>query len=610
MGLADPGPPRGAPHQGRRDHHRPARPGLASAVGMAMAQRRQRGLFDPDATPGESVFDHHVCVIASDGDLEEGVTSEASSLAGHQQLGNLIVFYDDNQISIEDDTDIAFSEDVAERYEAYGWEVVDIDWRVDRTAGTATTPRTSTPCSRRSTKSRGRAPSRPLVRCTPSSLARPDQPRHRQVARLRARRRRDRRDQGAARLRPGEDLRGRPRRPRPHPRGARSAARPPTRRGTSGSPRGASANPSAPPCSTASSTPRAARRLGRRRCPSSTPTPRGWPRARHPARCSARWPPTLPELWGGSADLAESNNTTMAGEPTRSSPTASRPTSGRAAPTAAPCTSASASTPWARSSTASRCTADPPLRRHLPGLLRLHAPRGAPGRADAAAGRPTSGPTTRSASARTARPTSRSSTSPRCARSRASTSSARPTPTRPPRRGPRSCDRGRPAGLALSRQNLPVVDRTEHATATGVAKGGYVLVDAASGEPRRRAHRHRLRGLSSPSRPGCACEKAGVATRVVSMPCLEWFEEQAARLPRTRCCRPRSAPASASRPAWRRAGTTSSATPARCVCIEHFGASADCRRPCSASSASPPEAVVKAAKDSLAAARKAGQVPP
>ena len=87
--------------------------GLASAVGMAMAARYERGLFDPDAGAGTSPFDHFIYVIASDGDMEEGVTSEASSLAGTQQLGNLIVFYDNNQISIEHDTNIALSEDVA-----------------------------------------------------------------------------------------------------------------------------------------------------------------------------------------------------------------------------------------------------------------------------------------------------------------------------------------------------------------------------------------------------------------------------------------------------------------------------------------------------------------
>ncbi|WP_454856839.1 transketolase [Promicromonospora soli] len=102
--------------------------GLASAVGMAMASRRERGLLDPTAAPGESPFDHHVYVIASDGDLQEGVTSEASSLAGHQQLGNLILIWDDNKISIEDDTDIAFTEDVLKRYEAYGWHTQRVDW--------------------------------------------------------------------------------------------------------------------------------------------------------------------------------------------------------------------------------------------------------------------------------------------------------------------------------------------------------------------------------------------------------------------------------------------------------------------------------------------------
>ena len=97
--------------------------GLASAVGMAMAARYERGLFDPDSAPGTSPFDHHIYVIASDGDMEEGVTSEASSLAGTQQLGNLIVIWDDNKISIEHDTEIAFTEDTPARYEAYGWHV-------------------------------------------------------------------------------------------------------------------------------------------------------------------------------------------------------------------------------------------------------------------------------------------------------------------------------------------------------------------------------------------------------------------------------------------------------------------------------------------------------
>ena len=102
--------------------------GLASATGFAMSTRFERELFDPSAAAGESVFDHFVYVIAGDGDLQEGVSSEAASMAGHLGLGNLIAIYDSNQISIEDDTDISFSEDVAKRYQAYGWETIEVDW--------------------------------------------------------------------------------------------------------------------------------------------------------------------------------------------------------------------------------------------------------------------------------------------------------------------------------------------------------------------------------------------------------------------------------------------------------------------------------------------------
>ena len=102
--------------------------GVGNAVGMAMAARRTRGLLDPDTAQGESVFDHTIWCIASDGDMQEGVSSETSSLAGTQRLGNLVLLWDDNQISIEDDTRVAFSEDVRARYEAYGWHVQTVDW--------------------------------------------------------------------------------------------------------------------------------------------------------------------------------------------------------------------------------------------------------------------------------------------------------------------------------------------------------------------------------------------------------------------------------------------------------------------------------------------------
>jgi transketolase len=100
--------------------------GVSTAVGMAMAARFERGLFDPETTDGSSLFDHRVWVICSDGDLQEGVSSEAASLAGTQELGNLNVIYDDNRISIEGDTHVSFTEDVSARYRAYGWEVIEV----------------------------------------------------------------------------------------------------------------------------------------------------------------------------------------------------------------------------------------------------------------------------------------------------------------------------------------------------------------------------------------------------------------------------------------------------------------------------------------------------
>ncbi|AYD89265.1 transketolase [Actinomyces lilanjuaniae] len=107
--------------------------GFSNAVGLAMATRYEHGLLDPDTPLGESVFDHHVYTIMGDGCMQEGVTAEAASLAGTQELGNLIAIYDDNDISIEGGTDIAFTEDPSARFEAYGWQVIDVDW----TAGEA-----------------------------------------------------------------------------------------------------------------------------------------------------------------------------------------------------------------------------------------------------------------------------------------------------------------------------------------------------------------------------------------------------------------------------------------------------------------------------------------
>jgi transketolase len=126
-GSRTPGHPEHAHTLGVETTTGPLGQGVGNAVGMAMAARRERGLFDPDAPPGQSVFDHTIWVFASDGDIEEGVQSEAASIAGHQQLGQLVLLYDDNHISIEGDTRVALSEDVLARYAAYGWHTLRVD---------------------------------------------------------------------------------------------------------------------------------------------------------------------------------------------------------------------------------------------------------------------------------------------------------------------------------------------------------------------------------------------------------------------------------------------------------------------------------------------------
>lgn len=128
-GSATPGHPEYGHTKGVEITTGPLGQGLASATGFAYAARFERGLYDPQAADGQSPFDHHVYVIAGDGDMQEGVTAEAASLAGHQQLGNLVVIYDSNQISIEDDTNIAFTENVNARYESYGWHTQTVDWK-------------------------------------------------------------------------------------------------------------------------------------------------------------------------------------------------------------------------------------------------------------------------------------------------------------------------------------------------------------------------------------------------------------------------------------------------------------------------------------------------
>ena len=285
--------------------------GLANGVGMAMAARRERGLLDPDAAEGESIFDHQIYVLASDGDIEEGVTSEASSLAGTQRLGNLTVIYDHNHISIEDDTNIALSEDTAARYEAYGWHVQSIDWTNDgtqyeedipalsgrsrRPARSPTGPASSA-CARSSAgrrptkqntgKAHGSALGAEEVAATKKILGfDPDQTF--EVA-----------DDVIAHTRTLLD------RGRPGPGGVAGrlrhvGGRQPRRQGALRPDGGR----------------RADTRAGIPGCPAGTPIPRASPPGPPPGKVLEALADKLPELWGGSADLAESNNTTMEGEP-------------------------------------------------------------------------------------------------------------------------------------------------------------------------------------------------------------------------------------------------------------------------------------------------------
>src|SRR5664280_149603 len=325
--------------------------GIASSVGMAMAARRERGLFDPDAAPGTSPFDHQIYVIASDGDLQEGVSAEASSIAGTQELGNLVVIWDDNHISIEGDTDIAFTEDVVARYAAYGWHVQFVDWTagpdgyledVDAldaaiAAAIAETGRPSfialrtiiawpSPTKQNTHGSHGSKLGADEVRGLKETLGFDPNKTF---------------DVDPAVL--------------AHTRavGDRSAAAHASYRVRYDAWRAANPDKAA---------------LLDRVQAGDLPT--GWadtlptfPAGKAIATRAASGDvlsalaDVLPELWGGSADLAGSNNTTMKGEP--SCLPAAPHVSSRATSTDARCTSVSVSTPWARSFPASPCMARP-----------------------------------------------------------------------------------------------------------------------------------------------------------------------------------------------------------------------------------------------------------
>jgi transketolase len=551
--------------------------GLANAVGMAMASRRERGLLDPDAPGGASPFDHHVYVFVSDGDIEEGISHESSAIAGHQQLGNLIVVYDDNSISIEDDTAIAKSEDVCARYAAYGWHVQRVGWRrpdgyhedVQALYAALIAAREQTsqpsfialrtiigwpaPTKQNTGEAHGSALGADEVAATKRILGFDPDVRFptEDEAVAHARRVADR----AKRVRAEwED---------------RFAA-------------WAAANPD-----------RAAllSRLSARRLPD------GWASAlpRFPADSKGMatrkasgevlnaLAGVLPELWGGSADLAGSNNTTMKGEPSFIPPEhQTRMFPGglygrtlhfgiREHAMGAICNGIAV-----HGLTRPYCGTFLVFSDYMRPAVRLAAIMGLPVTfvwTHDSIGLGEDGPTHQPVEHLWALRAIPGLDIVRPADANETTVAWRTILSQP----------DRPAGLCLSRQNLPVLDRGAAeaptggglASAEGTARGGYILAEATGGEPQ-----VILIATGSEVQIALAARERlaqeAIPARVVSMPCVEWFTAQEASyqeevLPprvRGRVCVEAGVALG-----WRAfAGDAG-----ECVSLEHFGASADYR---------------------------------
>ena len=535
--------------------------GLASAVGMAMAARRERGLFDPEAPEGESPFDHHIFVIASDGDLQEGVTSEASSLAGTQQLGNLIVFWDDNRISIEDNTEIAFNEDVVARYKAYGWQTIEIEGgedvaaieaaveeaKKDTTRPTFIRLRTviayPAPNAMNTGASHGAALGAEEVAAIKEILDfDPEQHFHiddeviahtRKLAERTAEKKvawQEKYDRWAAANPEAKAL---------HERLITRAL-----------PEGFADN-----------------------LPTWEPDAKGIATRKASEAVLQELGKTLPELWGGSADLAGSNNTIIKGEPSFGPESISTET-------------------WSAE----------PYGRNLHFGIREHA-MGAIMNGIALHGgtRPYGGtflifsdymrPAVRLAALQGTDayyvwthdfiglgedgPTHQPVETLAALRAIPNLSILRPADANETAAAWRAALEYKegPKGLALTRQNVPVLEGTKEKAAEGVRRGAYVLIEGSKQTPD-------IILMGSGSEVQIAVEAAGIlesegiAARVVSVPCMDWFEEQDAEyiesvLPSEVTARV-SVEAAIAMPWYRWLGTKGKA-----VSLEHFGASAD-----------------------------------
>ena len=487
--------------------------GVGNAVGMAMAARRERGLFDPDAPEGQSLFDHTIWAFCSDGDLEEGVSAEASSLAGTQQLGNLVLVYDDNQISIEDDTNVAFTEDVGKRYEAYGWHVQHVADGEDLAAldaafaaAKAETQRPSiivlstiigwpAPNKQNTGAAHGSALGEDEVRATKEVLGL-DPEASFDVAPEVIEHARTVVDRG---------------------REAHAAWQEQFDAWTQGNPDGAAL--------LERMTTRTLPEGWAEKLPSWDADPKGVATRKASGEVLAALYPVVPELWGGSADLAESNNTAVKGEP--SFLPASRQTK------------MWTGGPYGR-------TLHFGVREHAMGAvmngIALHGGtrvyggtfltfsdymRGAVRLAALMQLPVTYVWTHDSIGLGEDGPTHQPIEHVAALRAIPGLDVVRPADANEVAVAWRTVleNNDRPAGLLLSRQNLPVFDRGEFGSAEGTARGAYVLAEASGGTPE-----VILMGTGSEVQIAVAArerlEADGVPTRVVSVPCVEWFAEQ------------------------------------------------------------------------------------
>ncbi len=584
--------------------------GLASAVGMAFGQRRQRGLLDPDAKPGESPFDHHVYVLASDGDIMEGVSHEASALAGHQELGNLTLVYDQNHISIEDDTNISFSEDVAKRYEAYGWDVRVVDWRqnaADDEGGHAYVEDIDALYA--AIEAGKKVRNKPTLVLLKTIIAWPA-PTKQNTGK----------SHGSA-LGPDEiaatkELLGFPtgkdfvvERPvLAHTRQVVKRGKAAHKEWDKGYKVWRKANPDRATLLDRLVRAELPAGLGKALPTFPTDTEKGMATRAASGKVLSALADVMPELWGGSADLAESNNTTMAGEPSFI-PTGKQTDEWKGGPYGR--TLHFGIREFGMGAIMNGIALEGLTRPYggtflvfsdyMRGAVRLAAIQGLPvtyvwthDSIGLGEDGPTHQPVEHLASLR-AMP---------------GLDVVRPADANETAVVWRTIlEKARPAGLALSRQPLPVVDRTVYAKASGAAKGAYVLIDGGPD------------GTASPEviliatgsevaiaiEARATLEKSGVRTRVVSMPCREWFEEQ------SRSYREKVLPSAVRARVSIEAAVTFGwhdvvGDAGRCIGLDHFGASADVTTLYREFGITAAE-TVKAAKGSLKAVRSSGPVP-